>query len=420
MFDEHQGSAGATGSGFSEREMAYEPKPSPEEMPAGRDVIRLSEEEVAAPVTPKAAAKRKLSLKTILPVLLLAAAGGGVYYGYYWWTVGRFMVTTDDAYVGAVNATLSPKVSGYVSEIAVADNQRVVEGQVIARIDDGDYKLAVQSARDQIAIQEATVSRLTKQLAANSAAIEQANAQRDSAKAGAVRAGLELKRQQDLAALKANTQQTLESAKAAADQADAAVKAADANIDAAEANLQVTIAQQEEAKRVLDQYRTALAKAERDLSFTVIRAPFDGIVGNRAMQVGDYVQPTQRLASLVPIHAVYVDANFKETQMAGLKPGQPVAISVDAYPDHAIEGKIASVAPASGSVFSLLPPDNATGNFTKIVQRLPVRILVPQAVAEQQILRPGMSVIVSVNTKPDAAVTSEALASASVRAASKE
>jgi membrane fusion protein, multidrug efflux system len=139
------------------------------------------------------------------------------------------------------------------------------------------------------------------------------------------------------------------------------------------------------------------------------------VVGNRAMQVGDYVQPTQRLASLVPLEAVYIDANFKETQVARLKPGQPVAISVDALPGRAIEGRVASFSPASGSVFSLLPPDNATGNFTKIVQRLPVRILVPAAVADQSLLRPGMSVTVSVNTKPGAPVTTHRLTSAHPR-----
>ena len=150
--------------------------------------------------------------------------------------------------------------------------------------------------------------------------------------------------------------------------------------------------------------KTALAKAERDLSFTVIRAPIDGVIGNRAMQVGDYVQTGQRLASLVPLADVYIDANFKETQLARLKPGQPVSISVDALSSRDITGTVTSVSPASGSVFSLLPPDNATGNFTKIVQRLAVRIRLPAAVTDQRLLRPGMSVVVDVNTKPQAAV----------------
>jgi membrane fusion protein (multidrug efflux system) len=155
--------------------------------------------------------------------------------------------------------------------------------------------------------------------------------------------------------------------------------------------------------RTVDELRTALAKAERGLSFTVIRAKVDGVIGNRAMQVGDYVQVGQRLASLVPLDEVYVDANFKETQLAHLTPGQRVEISVDALPDQAIEGTVASLSPASGDVFSLLPPDNATGNFTKIVKRLPVRIKVPADVAAQGALRPGMSVVVSVNTKANTA-----------------
>ena len=160
--------------------------------------------------------------------------------------------------------------------------------------------------------------------------------------------------------------------------------------------------QQQEAIDTLAELKTALAKAERDQSFTVIRAPIDGVIGNRAIQVGDYLQPGQRIASLVPLDKVYVDANFKETQLARLRPGQTVSIAVDALPEHDIKGSIDSLSPASGAVFSLLPPDNATGNFTKIVQRLPVRIQVPEAVAAKGLLRPGMSVVVRVNTKEDA------------------
>jgi membrane fusion protein (multidrug efflux system) len=270
-------------------------------------------------------------------------------------------------------------------------------------------------AEATIAVQQATIERLGRQTAAQEAAVDQAKAQLASAKAGATRADLELKRQQDLATRQISSKQSLEQAQATYDQSVASVQAAEAAIEAATANVGVLKAQQEEARRTLQQYETSLAKAERDLSFTVIRAPFDGVIGNRAVQVGDYVQPTQRLASLVPLDAIYIDANFKETQLAKVHPGQPVSIAIDAFPDHALEGKVASVAPASGSVFSLLPPDNATGNFTKIVQRLPVRILVPAAVAEQSLLRPGMSVVVSVNTKPGAPVTEQKLSSASVR-----
>src|SRR5215475_10362486 len=379
----------------------------------------LIERQPSAQTRPPAApagtgAKRKI-VRLAGVIVALAALAGGAMWGQYWWTQGRYLVSTDDAYVGARNATLSPKVSGYITEIAVEDNAQVTAGDVIVRIDDGDYRLAVANARDQIAVQQATVDRLGRQTAAQVAAVEQAKAQLSSAKAGETRSQLELRRQQDLATRQINSRQALEQAQANWEQAAAAVQSAEAAITAASANVDVLKAQQEEARRTLQQYQTTLAKAERDLAFTVIKAPFDGVIGNRAVQVGDYVQPTQRLASLVPLDAVYIDANFKETQLADLKPGQPVTISVDALPGRTLEGRIASLAPASGSVFSLLPPDNATGNFTKIVQRLPVRILVPAVVAEQSVLRPGMSVIVSVNTKPDAPVATQGMGSAAVR-----
>jgi membrane fusion protein (multidrug efflux system) len=345
--------------------------------------------------------------RAALGLAVLLALGFGSYYAHYWWTQGRYLVSTDDAYVGARNATLSPKISGYIVAIAVDDNAEVKTGDAIARIDDGDYRLAVQIAQDQVAVQEATVARLGKQIVAQQAGVDQARAQLASAKAGALRADLELKRQQDLATRQVNSRAQMEQAEANADQAVASVRAGEAGVAAAVANVDVFKAQQEEAQRTLRQLKSALAKAERDLSFTVIRAPFDGVVGNRAVQVGDYVQPTQRLASLVPLGAVYIDANFKETQVSRLQPGQPVSISVDALPGRSIDGRVDSVAPASGSVFSLLPPDNATGNFTKIVQRMPVRILVPTQVANQAILRPGMSVVVSVNAKPGAPVTDQ-------------
>jgi membrane fusion protein, multidrug efflux system len=343
------------------------------------------------------------------------ALGLGAYYGQHWWTQGRYLVTTDNAYVAARSATLSPKISGYVVDVAVEDNAQVKAGDIIARIDDGDYRLAVEIAQDQVAVQQGTVERLGKQAVAQEAAVEQAKAQLVSAKAGQTRAELELKRKQELATREISSRQSLEQAQANYEQAAASVQAAQAAVEAASANVDVLKAQQEEAQRTLRQLKTSMAKAERDLSFTVIRAPFDGFIGNRAVQVGDYVQPTQRLASLVPLEAVYIDANFKETQLARLRPGQPVTITVDALPGRNIDGRVASFSPASGSVFSLLPPDNATGNFTKVVQRLSVRILIPADVAEQSLLRPGMSVVVSVDTKPGTPVTTQRLSSAQPR-----
>jgi membrane fusion protein, multidrug efflux system len=368
------------------------PSPQPNVEPA-----TLPADAELAPSPPVRSRGRKL----LFIFVALAALAGAGWYGNYWWTVGRFIVSTDDAYVGAKAATVAAKVSGYLASVEVDDNAQVRTGDLIAKIDDGDYQLAVQTAKDNAAIEQATIERIGKQIEAQKAAIDQAKAQFASAQAGETRAELELTRQQALAARDFASHQALEQAQASRDQAIAAVKGAEAGVAAAATNLEVLKAQQGEAAQTLKQLRTALAKAERDLSFTVIRAPFDGVIGNRAMQTGDYVQPGQRLASLVPLDAVYIDANFKETQLASLRPGQEASLAVDALPGRTLKGTVVSVAPASGSVFSLLPPDNATGNFTKIVQRVPVRIEVPADVAGEQLLRPGMSVVVSIKTKAE-------------------
>ncbi len=362
----------------------------------------------AAPAPKNGGNRRRLVFASVA----LAAALAGGWYGYHWWTVGRFIVSTDDAYVSAKTATLAAKVPGYIATLTVEDNAPVKAGDVIATIDDGDYKLGVDEARDKVATEQATIDRLGRQIAAQQAAVDQAKAQLVSAKAGAVRAELELARQDALAAKEFASRQTQEQARANRDQANAAVQSAQAAIDAAVAGVEVSKGQQEEARRTLQELQTALAKAERDLSFTVVRAPFDGVVGNRAIEVGDYVQTGTRLISLVPLDDVYIDANFKETQLAGLKPGQHVSIAVDALPGASIDGTVESVAPASGSVFSLLPADNATGNFTKIVQRLPVRIRVSPAVAREGVLRPGMSVVASVDTRTGGAAPAPVTVSA--------
>jgi membrane fusion protein (multidrug efflux system) len=264
--------------------------------------------------------------------------------------------------------------------------------------------------------QQATIARIGHQITAQEAAVEQAKTQLVSAQAAATRTALELERQNLLVARDASSRQLLEQAQANRDQAVAAVHGAQAAIDSAAANVEVLKGQQQEAIGTLDELKTALAKAERDLSFTVIRAPLDGVIGNRAVQTGDFVQTGQRLASLVPLNAVFINANFKETQLARLRPGQVAVIAVDALPEHSIHGVVESFSPASGAIFSLLPPDNATGNFTKIVQRLPVRIHVPLAVAREGLLRPGMSVVVSVNTKASAVADNAAPAPRSTAA----
>jgi membrane fusion protein (multidrug efflux system) len=344
---------------------------------------------------------RKLVLTGAAAAVLLAAG----WLGYEYLTVGRFVVTTDDAYVRAYNTTLGAKVAGYVSEFLVEDNTKVRAGDVIARIDDGDYRLAADGARDKIATQEATIERFERQIEAQRATIEQMRAQLISVEAGRKRMQSEFERQQALAGKEFATKQTLELSIANRDQANASVQSAQAALDSAVASVDVLQAQKKEAARSLDELKTTLAKAERDLSFTEIRAPVDGVVANRAAQVGDFVQTGQRIAALVPLSNIFIDANFKETQLARVRPGQPVSITVDALPDEKFGGVVASVSPASGAVFSLLPPDNATGNFTKIVQRLPVRIQVPADVAERGALRPGMSVIAAVRTRPPAATS---------------
>ena len=354
----------------------------------------------SAPGPVRKAAPKRSRRRVMFGAIALLAIGVAGYFGYGWWTVGRFTVSTDDAYVQAYNTTLAAKVSGYLASVPVTDNTVVHAGDVIATIDDGDYRLAVDAARGKVATQTATIARMGHQIEAQEAAVAHAKTQLASAQAGQTRAQLELERQINLVARDASSRQLLEQAQANRDQGVAGVQGAQAAIESAAANVDVLKGQQQEAVSTLDELKTALAKAERDLSFTVIRAPIDGVIGNRAMQTGDFVQTGQRVASLVPLDDVFINANFKETQVARLRPGQTASIAVDALPEHGIEGTIESFSPASGAVFSLLPPDNATGNFTKIVQRIPVKILLDDSKLAG-LLRPGMSVEPTIDTRGD-------------------
>jgi membrane fusion protein (multidrug efflux system) len=361
---------------------------------------------VPVPTAPQAPepnpGKKGLGKKPVILAVLAAALAFGGYEGYHWWTEGRFMVSTDDAYVQADITILSAKISGYVSSVAVTNNQSVRTGDLIAKIDDGDYRFALQSAKDKLATQQSAITRIGRQIESGRASAAQADAQIAAARAEAERAESDYARQQQLARSDYTSRAALENAKAARDRADANVKSAQAALAAAQANVEVLSAQQKEGERLAAEYQTAIEKAERDLSFTEIRAPVDGVIGNKAMEVGTYVQPGARLAALVPLTSVHVDANFKETQLASLKPGQKVHVKVDAFPDSDIVGTVESVSPAAGAVFSLLPPENATGNFTKIVQRVPVRVAVNPEIAQQGLLRPGLSVVVDVDTRTSA------------------
>jgi membrane fusion protein, multidrug efflux system len=347
---------------------------------------------------PKKPAGRK---RLILLLVLLAVTGGAGYKGYDWYTRTRFLVSTDDAYVKADTAVIAAKVSGYITSVSISDNQSVKAGDLLVSIDNGDYKLAVDAARRKVETQNSTIERIAAQVAAQAPVIEQARAQLASAEADALRAASEFERATNLLRTFNATPQRVEQARADRDRTAAAVTSARAAISGATASLAVLQAQKTEAESTRAELQTALDRAERDLSFTQVKAPFDGVVGNKAVQPGQYVQTGTRLLALVPLDSAYVEANFKETQLGALRPGQRVTISVDAYSERPIEGSVESFAPASGSQFSLLPPENATGNFTKIVQRVPVRIKVPPEVARAGILRPGLSVVVEVHTRDD-------------------
>jgi membrane fusion protein, multidrug efflux system len=378
--------------------VAEETKRRPAEAPAGP----ATEHPAAPPAGTAAAApksgKRKFIMIGVFGLLALAAVGYGVYFLF----VGRFYVSTDDAYVRANNTTLGARVAGHVAAILPADNSIVRTGDVIFKIDDGDYQIAVDAARSKIATQQATIDRIGRQVTALVSAVEQASAQLASSEASLKRAGLDYDRQQALSTKGFASRATFEQSEAGRDQGVAAVKAAQAAFDAARDNVEVTKAQQAEAHAQLAELRTSLAKAERDLAFTSVRAPVDGTFSNRMVNTGDYIQAGQRLANVVPLNDVFIDANYKETQLKRIRIGQPVTIKVDAYGLRKFAGTVESISPAAGSVFTLLPPDNATGNFTKIVQRLPVRVRVPKDVARQNLLRAGMSVYTTVDTRQGA------------------
>ena len=342
--------------------------------------------------------KRKFVVMGIVALLALAALS----YGAYYTLVGRFYVSTDDAYVRANNTMLGARVSGHIAAILPGDNVLVRAGDVIFKIDDGDYRIAADAARSRIATQQATIDRIGRQITAMESAAEQSKAQLASAEANQKRADLDFDRQQALSTKGFASRATFEQSQAGRDQGAAAVQSAQAAYSAARDSVEVTKAQQDEARAQLAELQTSLAKAERDLDFTSVRAPVDGTFSNRLVNTGDFIQAGQRLGNVVPLNDVFIDANFKETQLKRIRPGQPVTISVDAYGHRKFAGFVDSISPAAGSVFTLLPPDNATGNFTKIVQRLPVRVRVPKEVAKQNLLRAGMSVYTTVDTREGA------------------
>jgi membrane fusion protein, multidrug efflux system len=333
-------------------------------------------------------------------VLLLGTAG---LYADYWWTTGRFLVSTEDAYVDAHSVLIAPKVSGYIAAVPVDDNQRIGAGQVVARIDPRDYQTALAQARANVAAAQANIVTINRQVEVARLVVEQDRQSVASDQAALVYAQQNFDRYTRLAKTGYGTVQTAQQATAEIRQKQAALQHDTTGIAVAEKQVAVLQAQLAQANAVLVQQQAVAHQAALNLSYTVIKAPVDGTVGVRTISPGDYVQPGTQLMAVVPLHDVYVTANYKETELTDVRSGQPVAIAIDTFPGVVVHGHVEGLAPASGEQFALLPPDNATGNFTKIVQRIPVKIIVDKDDPLAGRLRPGMSVEPTIDTKPGAA-----------------
>jgi len=346
----------------------------------------------------KAGGKKK---RVLLGVALIAVLAG-VYEGHKWWTEGRFMIDTDDAYVQADLSLVSSKLTGYVEAIPVKANQHVIKGEVLVRIDDGDYRIALEQAQAKLPTLDRTLARIDAQVAAAETSVLQARAQLTAAEAALRTATTNAERTRDLAARQVSSQAALDTANEALDTAQANRISALAAIEGAKAEVEVLKAQRAETESSRRELQLDVDQAQRNLDLTVLRAPFDGTIANIAIEEGELVSAGERLAAVVPDQGLYVEANFKETQLRGIAPGETAHVSIDALDGHSVEGKVISIAPATGAVFSLLPADNATGNFTKIVQRVPVRIELPAGTPG---LRAGLSVVVEVDrrTAPEGA-----------------
>lgn len=342
---------------------------------------------------------------------VVAVAG----YGVEWWLASRFIEATDNAYVRADVVTVSSRISGYVVAVPVADNQPVRRGDLLARIDASIYQARVDQADASVAVAQAdeamevaALAALDAQLLQQESVIAQAQAEVAAAEADAGRASFESRRQQNLAERQISSAQRLEAAQADQRKTAAASAAARAALASQRERLTVLTAERKGRQAALDKVHAARHQAEAlrvmaaiDLENTAIRAPTDGIVGQRVVRTGQYVDPGQPLLAVVPAQDAYVVANFKETQLAHIVAGQPVTLEVDAFEGDGLRGHVDSFAPASGAQFALLPPDNATGNFTKIVQRMPVRISIDSGQPRAADLRPGMSVIAHVDTRTE-------------------
>jgi len=347
---------------------------------------------------------RQAIKRAALVLALALGIAGAADFGYGYLTTGRYLETTDDAYVKADSTIVAPKVSGYIAEVLVSDNEKVTAGQLLARIDDRDFKTALAQAKADVAASEAAVRNLDAQIELQEPIIQQQAAEVDAAEANLKFAQQERARYDELMKSGSGTVQR-------AQQTDAALRAQTAqlqqgNAGLAAANKKVEVLTTDRAKAVaqLDHARAVEQQAALNLSYTQITAPVDGTVGARSLRVGQFVQAGTQLMAVVPLDQVYVVANFKETQLTHVRDGQPVELRVDSFHATTLKGHVDSLSPASGLEFALLPPDNATGNFTKIVQRVPVKIVLDDHNLTG-LLRPGMSAVPTVNTK--AAVVAE-------------
>jgi membrane fusion protein (multidrug efflux system) len=349
------------------------------------------------------ATRQRFNLRKMLMTgAAVAALAGAVWYGWDYWTVGQYLVSTDDAYVKADNTTIAPKISGYLREVLVGDNERVSAGQVLARIDERDFQVALDQAKSDVAAAQAAIASKQAQLQVQQAVIDAARATVDVDTATVTFAAQENKRYTDLAASGYGSVQNAQQAQSHIAGANAAIQRDTANLASALKQVDLLKAEIAQASAASTRARATQSQAELNLGYTSIIAPIDGIVGNRTLRTGQFVQAGTQLMSVVPAAGAYVVANYKETQLTDVREGQQVDIAVDMFPGHTVHGHVDSIAPASGQEFALLPPDNATGNFTKVVQRIPVKIALDSGNDASVALRPGMSVIPTIETRSEA------------------
>jgi membrane fusion protein, multidrug efflux system len=343
--------------------------------------------------------KAGIGRRTVLLALAAVALIIGIVWGIRWWTVGRFIESTDDAYLQADSVTIAPKVSGYVAEVFVTDNQAVSAGEPLVRLDSRQYQAILEQAKAAIAARRADIERGAAELLQQQANIAQARAQLQGARSSEAHAQEEVKRYEPLVATGAETNEKLADLRNSLSQAQSTVAADAAALQSAERQPAATQAQIDQARAQLDAAEANTRQAQLDEQDTLVRSTLAGRVGDRTVRVGQYAQPGTRLMTIVPVQDVYLVANFKETQIGLMRAGQPATIHVDALPGTDLHGTVVSFSPGTGSQFALLPPQNATGNFTKIVQRVPVRIRIDAGDEAHSVLVPGLSVTVRVDTR---------------------